>query len=592
MGPNTIIGRDWLIGFLLFLGTFVVLGLAQRNLGVMRDEAAYFQAGERYWGWFSELEENLSKGKLGESFSKQNITKYWAQNNEHPVLFKTLFGVSWRLFHDCTKRTRDFHLHREKEQHKTLGLLSEISSFRLPGWLFTALAVMVIYFFGVRIESRMAGLAAALLYITMPRTFFHGQLACFDSGVTTFWLLVVYGYFRSLEKARWGIYLGVLFGLALAAKHNAWFIPFLLLLHYLYVIWPDLSLRPFRPFRIPLGFVAMGILGPLVFWAHWPWLWFDTINHLKFYFGFHLHHSFYNMEYLGRNWGDPPLPISYPFGMMLFTAPTIMLVLALIGVGIYFRRPLNKITSRFFGARPMPYADPFRFPARRSWLRPGLGLNPRIGTLLFMNAIFPMVLIALPWTPIFGGTKHFMTGYPFFALLAGIGVSRAACVLRDRRIFARSALLVLCVLVALPGALNTYLTHPFGLSQYNALAGGPAGGADLGLNRQFWGYAPRQLLAWMNDTFEDGAQVYFHDTNYHSYIAYIRDGLLRPDIKYAGMELPAIRNSTYALVVHELHFNKYDYWIWDTYGTVRPIKVLTLDGVPLVSVYERKSGKR
>ena len=51
-------------------------------------------------------------------------------------------------------------------------------------------------------------------------------------------------------------------------------------------------------------------------------------------------------------------------------------------------------------------------------------MSPRIGYLLAMNAFFPLVLIALPSTPIFGGTKHWTTGYPFFALLGGIAVSR------------------------------------------------------------------------------------------------------------------------------------------------------------------------
>ena len=96
----------------------------------------------------------------------------------------------------------------------------------------------------------------------MPRVFFHGQLACFDSAVTTMWLLVVYAYFRSLEQARWGVIAGVLFGLALATKHNAWFIPALLLIHYLMVVWPDLSLRPLPLPRIPLVFICHGDPGP------------------------------------------------------------------------------------------------------------------------------------------------------------------------------------------------------------------------------------------------------------------------------------------------------------------------------------------
>jgi hypothetical protein len=575
--------RDYLVALLLLAATCAALGWAQRDQGVMRDEATYFQAGERYWGWFEELADTISSGK-GKPFSGPIIARYWGLNNEHPVLCKMLFGVSWRVFHGFDgKHGVTFHPTAYPRPQKSLDLLSEISAFRAPGWLFAGLCVALLYLFGVRIESRTAGLVAALAYITIPRVFFHGQLACFDGPITTMWLFVVYAYFRALERARWAVLAGVIFGLALATKHNAWFIPPLLVLHYLIVIWPDVSLRPLQLPRVPLVFLCMAIVGPLVFLAHWPWMWFDTWAHLKGYFGFHLHHSYYNIEYLGQNWGLPPHPISYPFGMTLFTVPTVTLLLALAGLWIYARTPIFTVLSRWLSVRPPPFDPRFRFPSRRSWLRPGRGLDPRLGTLLLINAAFPLALIAMPSTPIFGGTKHWLPAYPFLALLAGVAVSRLVAAVRAPWIVA----LVLALLVALPGALNTALTHPFGLTGYNALAGGPAGGADKGLNRQYWGYATRQLLPWMNKHLPQRARVYFHDTNYDSYGAYIRDGLLRSDIIYSGMEKPAVENSDYALVLYELHFNKYDYWIWNAYGTATPVLALDLDGVPVVNLYKR-----
>ena len=588
MTQSRLTRTDRWLALLLFVGTFSALGLAQRDQGVMRDEGTYFQAAEHYWGWFAELGDNLKAGRFKASFTPASIGRYWGTNNEHPVLFKTLFAFSWRAFHrcECTKKGAQYHPLAYDKPHKTLGWLSEISAFRLPGWLFYALAVVLVFLLGVQLEHRTAGLTAALLYATLPQAFFHGQLACFDSGVTTCWLLVVYAYVRSLTAARWGIYAGLVFGVALAAKHNAWFLPPLLLLHYLAVVRPDLSLRPLRLPRVPLAFLAMALLGPLVFFAHWPWLWFETRAHLEGYFGFHLHHAYYNMEYLGTNWGPPPLPVSYPFGMTLFTAPVVLQALGLVGLLIYARAPLYALLERFTAFRAPVEPDLFRFPAKRTWLRPGLGLNPRPGLLFFVNALFPLALIAHPKVPIFGGTKHFMPAFPFLALLAGVAVARLCGWLADQG-RARWAGIALPLLLALPGATSTALTHPFGLSQYNALAGGPAGGADLGLNRQFWGYAPRQLLPWMNETLPRNSRVYFHDLSHDSYGAYLRDGLLRPDIVYSGMELPAIEASTHALVIYELHFNKYDYWIWNAFGTVRPEKVLTLDGVPLVAFYKR-----
>ena len=146
---------------------------------------------------------------------------------------------------------------RGDKPHAALGLVSEVSAFRLPAWLLTALCVAFIYLFGVRLEGRLAGFTAAMLYLTIPRVFFHGQLCTFDCPIVTLWLLTIYAYYRSLSSPRWAVAAGVIFGLALATKHNAWFIPPILLIHYLMVVRTDISLRPFSPPRIPLAFLAM-----------------------------------------------------------------------------------------------------------------------------------------------------------------------------------------------------------------------------------------------------------------------------------------------------------------------------------------------
>ncbi|MGF2075737.1 hypothetical protein, partial [Enterococcus casseliflavus] len=52
--------------------------------------------------------------------------------------------------------------------------------------------------------------------------------------------------------------------------------------------------------------------------------------------------------------------------------------------------------------------------------------DARQPTVLLLGCLLaPLVIIALPWTPIFGGTKHWFTAYPFLALFAGAGVDRA-----------------------------------------------------------------------------------------------------------------------------------------------------------------------
>lgn len=139
-------------------------------------------------------------------------------------------------------------------------------------------------------------------------------------------------------------------------------------------------------------------------------------------------------------------------------------------------------------------------------------------------------------------------------------------------------------------AAETVDAHPYALSHYTALAGGAPGGADLGMNRQFWGYAARGVLPVIDDYAPAPGQrpvpVYTHDAS-PAWPLYRRYDLVRPGLPDSGHELGGIRRSQLALVVHELHFRRHDYMIWAEYGTTQPVYVLTTDGVPIVSVYAR-----
>ena len=141
-------------------------------------------------------------------------------------------------------------------------------------------------------------------------------------------------------------------------------------------------------------------------------------------------------------------------------------------------------------------------------------------------------------------------------------------------------------IVLLAAATETRAAHPYALTWYNALAGGAPGGADLGMNRQFWGVAVRGVLPDLARLAPTGAQVYTHDAA-PAWGYYVREKLLPKNLKDAGWEQMGIDRSQLAIVIHEKHFNRHDYMIWQTYKTVQPVLVLRSDGVPIVSVYKR-----
>src|ERR1019366_3397122 len=82
---------------------------------------------------------------------------------------------------------------------------------------------------------------------------------------------------------------------------------------------------------IPASLLAMATVGPLVFYALWPWIWNDTLPRLQEYLNFHLNHEYYNIEFLGKNYYAAPSPRSYAPVMILATVPAITLVLFAIG---------------------------------------------------------------------------------------------------------------------------------------------------------------------------------------------------------------------------------------------------------------------
>jgi hypothetical protein len=114
--------------------------------------------------------------------------------------------------------------------------------------------------------------------------------------------------------------------------------------------------------------------------------------------------------------------------------------------------------------------------------------------------------------------------------------------------------------------------------------GGTAGGADLGLNRQFWGYTTLNAAEeYLNKDAPQNAVVFIHDTTWDAWSRMQAEGHIRGDLRASG----APHDSQLALVQHELHMNEVDYATWTAYGTDAPAYIVEHDGVPMVSIYRR-----
>jgi 4-amino-4-deoxy-L-arabinose transferase-like glycosyltransferase len=528
--------RDFGIGAALCVGYVALLWVTAPDLAMSRDESFYAYAAKSYGEWL-----RLLFDEPGRALQRASLDRAWRVNWEHPPGMKLAFAASWLV-------------------HQRFDLFPcDSMAFRFPAMLTAGLLLSLIYVWGSAVMRRPGALFAALAFATMPRVFYHAHLDCFDVPIAFFVTLTAYLYWRSLDDRRWAPWVGVAFGLALATKHNAWMLPGVLGVHYAWLRSARASARSMQ--RPSIAWLPYSLVfGPLIFFASWPWLWSDTWARLARYTSFHLRHVHYTYRFFGVSYFEPPLPVSVPFVMTLFTVSIVVLVLFSIGLWTY------------------------RHELRPPW-RAAVGDDVgRLTGVLWLGCLAaPLLAIALPTTPIFGGTKHWLTAYPFLALFAGRGflvvTERAAPAVWRARVWPVYAFLGVCLM---PGVVQTHHSHPFGLSHYMPIVGGVQGAADLGMNRQFWGFTTGSVIPWLLDALPEGGAVWLCDTTPGAWAMLQADGLVPKSLR----AVPSMAEADYALVHHERHFAEVDHQLWALYGTSQPVHVLRYDGVPIVSIYE------
>lgn len=521
-----------------------VLAWTAPAVGYVRDEGYYFKAAELYMGWVRRL---FSADALS-AFQDGWITKFFSYNHEHPPLVKLAQGFSWLLFHEG------------------LGWVSDAQGFRVAGFLFAGLSVWATYKLGALLSSKWVGLVAALMLISQPRYFFDAHLACFDVPVTAMWTFSIYAFLWAYtappeRRSKRALVAGLVFGLGLATKLNVLFLPFLFVLWWLCCptqpILPRFARAPgggldLQLPRVPVVLWACALIGPLVFYLTWPYLWHAPIDRTAWYIRFHLHHEHYPISYFHQLLIKPPFPWHFPLVMSLFTIPSPVLWLGSIGGLIATWRALK---------RELP------------------------ALVLLSATALPVFLIAMPSTPIFGGVKHWYNALPSLCILAAQALVWALDWLRERWPRAGRALApALVSLALLPGLFGIAASHPNGIGYYNELAGGYRGGAELGMQRGFWGGLAGPLYPkWL----KDGGRVYFNRTNYDAYKMMRREGIIGERTRYENSPARADFGVDFIQPEHAGAEGK----IWTELGT-RPVDGVYQDNITLIQLYERGASAR
>ncbi len=526
------------------LVVLVIVAATAPAVGVSRDEGVYFVAAESYARFWPEAIRSPSRALVV-------ADQRFAVNHEHPALAKQIYGATHAVLSGG------------------LGL-SHAQGFRFGAFLLAALLSFVLSLYGDDLAGRAGALLAPALFWLVPRHFYHAHPAGLDMPVTAFWLATVYAYRRSLlcredrrRYLRWSLAAGALFGTTIAVKHNGWFLPPLLLAHWLATHLAAVRRGTLlgRLRALPLAFPSMAVLGPLVLFLAWPWLWRQPLGRLHEYFAFHLGHENYPWQYLGTMLREPPFPVLYPFVVTALTVPAASLAAMAGGLA----HSLRRLWLAVRGAGDASISDE---------------------ALLLANALFPLALIAWPTVPHFGGVKHWLPAMPFLALLGARALVHAG-----RRLWpARAALVTgaLAGLALVPAAWSVAHVHPFGTAAYNEIAGGAPGAASLGMQRQFWGDDMVAVLDAINTHAIPGARVWYQEASVTATWAYQRDGRLRSDlVRVEGPETADISVWHY----HQ-EFRDKEFSTWTQFRTARPVAGAYLDEVPLVQVYARAGAWR
>ncbi len=532
---------------------FVVSVACLPMMGLTDDDDFYIPAGIQYSQWTG----RVLRGDIA-PFDQKAVDQHFTHNHEHPPLAKYVLGWSHAAFS---------------------GWLGPVDGARI-GTVFMstsiaiALFVLAIFHLG-RIRGFFAGALGCLLLLTLPRFFFHAHAATLDVPVAATYLWAATLALMAERKTWAAPAAGVAFGLAMATKLNG---PFMVVPYIIFVLLTRRRTHPevatevaydaratLRLPPLPTTLFWMAIVGPLVFWISWPWLWFDTFNRLGQYISFHFNHYGIYLLYFGQVFvKDPYAPWHAPFVLGAITVPLATSALAVSGLVLAAKRVKVRLQHTVGDdSSDRREAD--------------LIIN------LFLHGLVTVAVVAFSGGPKYGGAKLFMPFFPVWCLLAGYGALRLWEVLQGKLRFAAPAVAVLAVFASLSQQTKF---GEYALSQYNGLTNGLAGATATGFERQYYDVAFRGLVAWLNDNAPKNTRVHFLPNNWEyvrTYKWYHRAKELRSDVSVASNP----RGAQWIIITHERRFSRYGQDMLQ-YRDHQVVYEHRVDGTPLWTVLNAK----
>jgi uncharacterized protein (DUF486 family) len=305
----------------------------------------------------------------------------------------------------------------------------------------------------------------------------------------------------------------------------------------------------------------MLFVAPIIMVAIQPYLWHNTgVRVLEFLYegisrGYRPDTNF-GVAFFGKTLLSSQLPWYYAFFIVGITTPEPFIVLALVGIVAIAWNSKQRAALMLF----------------------------------FLSGTFIMTLGMLPGAVLHDGVRQLLSALPFIAALAGAGfhfVFRFLARLGSNHLQAvrfglgklKIAAFLLPLLCFSP-FLDVYLSHPFQLSYYNRLVGGPPGAYHHGLETSYFmeAFTPK-FLRMLNQKLPPNAIINASWANF-MFRFYQREMRLREDIKITDGQTFQF----YILLNRRTALGPREKRLMDS--PVVPFLGNDLAGVPLVSVFE------
>lgn len=545
----------------LVLGTiFFIIGvLTLPHYGINWDTINHLPRGQAYLNFFLTGRKDFS--------GLAPFKGYW--QNPDSLFIKsdtTRSEIPSRSLYQSDGTTHNWYVQNERGGHpplsdifsaffnkvffQKLGLINDIDSYRIYGIFLASILVGLIYCWISKKYGKVAGLVSAISLASYPLFWAESHFnAEKDIPETVFWALTTYFFFKGVTERKIGkIFISsIFFGLALGTKFNILFIVFILG-GWLLAYWGVSALRKINV-KFSLSFLLIPIVGIVIFFVSWPFLWGDPFGGLSqvigFYKGLGLTQSI-NPRFIG------PFGINtYPLKWILFTTPEIVLVLTSVGI----IKAISQIKKE---------KDKFSF-------------------LIMLWLIVPIVRVTLPGTTIYGGIRQIMEFIPAMAILSGLGAKALLDIFKAKEVKA----LILVIIFLAFGLLGfkLYKIHPNENVYFNSLIGGLSGAKAKNIPSwgNTFGAAYRQGVSWINKNAEEGANVVL----VYELLPNIPSIFFRKDINFHNSNRSGyLMEGEYAItLIYEGTQNRsyYDMYLG---RFIEPVYEVKVDGVAILKVWK------